>query len=136
MLKGSPASARAALVLAAILPLTAWLRTRNSWNPDAPGFNKDWLQYKNELRAAAPDDALCVVGNDVSYQIFFYHIDKKGWAFTDDRLDAPRLNGMILEGAQYLFSDTRKTDENPEIRPMLDSLVLEKGSVRVFRLRQ
>lgn len=135
-LNGSANTARAALFLLLLLPVTAHLRTKNSWNPDAPGFNKDWLLYKNELRAVSPRNALCVVGNDVSYQIFFYHLDKKGWAFTDDRLTVQRLNAMIYEGAQYLFSDTRQIDENPGIRPMLDSLVLEKGSVRVFRLRK
>lgn len=133
---GTAGSGRAALFLLLLMPLTAYLRTRNSWNPESPGFNKDWLKYKNELRAVAPRDALCVVGNDDSYQIFFYHIDKKGWAFAENRLDAQRLSGMIHEGAQYLFSDTRRIDEDQEIRPMLDSLVLERGSVRVFRLRK
>lgn len=136
MLNGGPASARAALFLLLLLPLTAWLRTRNSWNPESPGFNKDWLRYKNELKALAPRDALCVVGNDVSHQIFFYHIDKKGWAFSGDHIDAARLNGMIHEGARYLYSDTRVVDENPGIGPLLDSLIAEKGSVRVFRLRK
>jgi 4-amino-4-deoxy-L-arabinose transferase-like glycosyltransferase len=125
-----------ALLLFLLMPLTAHLRTRNSWNPDSPGFNKDWLVYEKELQAAVPKNALCVVGNDVSYQIFFYHIDKKGWAFTEDRLNAPALRGMIAEGGKYLYSDTRRIDENPEIIPLFDSLVLEKGSVRVFRLRE
>jgi 4-amino-4-deoxy-L-arabinose transferase-like glycosyltransferase len=125
-----------ALSLFLLMPFTAHLRTRNSWNPDSPGFNKDWLIHKEALRAATPDDALCVVGNDVSYQIFFYHIDKKGWAFTEDRLNAVSLKGMIAEGCQYFYSDTRRIDENPEIVPLLDKLISEKGSVRVFRLRK
>lgn len=136
ILKGGEMLKRAVLILLLLMPFTAWLRTRNSWNPEKPGFNKDWLAYKKELRAAAPDPALCVVGNDVSYQIFFYHISKKGWAFAEDRLDAAQLKAMINEGAQYLYSDTRRIDEDPAIQPLLDSLVLERGSVKVFRLRR
>jgi len=126
----------AAVVLLLLMPVAAYLRHTKSWNAASPGFNKDWLIYKKELQAAAPDDALCIVGNDVSYQIFFYHIDKKGWPFTENRLNASSLKGMISEGAKYLYSDTRQIDENAEIRLLLDSLVLEKGSVRVFKLRQ
>lgn len=136
VLKGPAKMMWPALFLLFLMPFTAYLRIQNSWNPESPGFNRDWLKYKNELRAAAPDDALCVVGNDDSYQIFFYHINKKGWAFTENRLNAPLLKGMISEGAQYLFSDSRSIDENPDIRLLFDSLVLEKGSVRVFRLRK
>jgi hypothetical protein len=43
---------------------------------------------------------------------------------------------MIGEGAQYLYSDTRRVDEGAEFRPLLDSLILEKGTIRVFRLRK
>lgn len=135
LLNGSNASVRAALLLMLLMPLTAFLRTRNSWNPDAPGFNKDWLAYKTELRALAPRDALCVAGNDFSYQIIFYYIDKKGWPFAGDNLTAAKLSGMIQEGAQYLYSDARQVDDSPEIRPLLDSLVLERGSLRVYRLK-
>ena len=136
MFGGRPWQMRLALLCLAVAPLTAFLRTRNSWNPDSPGFNKDWLAYRTELQAAAPRQALCVAGNDVSYQILFYYIDKKGWPFTGDNLTAAKLDAMIQEGAQYLYSDTRQVDENPEIRPMLDSLVLERGTMRVFRLKK
>ncbi|MCW5924568.1 MAG: glycosyltransferase family 39 protein [Saprospiraceae bacterium] len=136
MLGGGVAAQRVAVFLLLLMPLTAYLRTRNSWNPDSPGFNKDWLLHKKELREAAPDSALCVVGNDDSYQIFFYHINKKGWAFAENRLTPSALKGMVNEGAQYLYSDTRQVDEQPALRPLLDSLVLERGTVRVFRLRK
>lgn len=134
LLSGTPWQARFALFCLALMPLTAFLRTRNSWNPQSPGFNRDWLIHRDELKAAAPPDALCVAGNDASYQIIFYYVGKKGWPFASDRLDAERLRGMIGEGAQYLYSDARQVDENPEIRPLLDSLVLERGSLRVYRL--
>lgn len=136
MLSGTSRQARFALFCLVLLPFTAFLRTRNSWNPESPGFNRDWLAYRDELKSAAPPEALCIAGNDASYQIIFYYVGKKGWPFTDNRLNAEHLRGMISEGAQYLYSDARQVDENPEIRPLLDSLVLERGSVRVYRLER
>ncbi len=128
--------ARTAIFLLLLAPVTAFLRTQKSWNTESPGFNKDLLTYKRELREAVPQDALCVAGNDVSRHIFLYYIDKKGWAFDSDRIDRGGLEYMIGEGAQYLYSDTRRVDEGAEFRPLLDSLILEKGTIRVFRLRK
>ncbi len=125
-----------AKLLLVALPLTAFLRMQVRWDVENPGFNKDWLDNKAALRAAAPKNALCVVGNDLSYCIYFYYIDKKGWPFGDDRLNAEQLSQMIREGAGYLYSDSRTIDENKDIVPLLDSLILERGSVRVFRLKQ
>ncbi|MDQ3048710.1 MAG: glycosyltransferase family 39 protein, partial [Bacteroidota bacterium] len=40
------------LFLLAMLPLTAYLRMHKRWDLNSPGFNKDLLMYKNELRKA------------------------------------------------------------------------------------
>jgi hypothetical protein len=123
------------ILLLILLPFTAMLRMRNRWNTEAPGFNPDLLIYKNELRSAVPGDALCITGNDPSFSIFFYYIDKKGWNVDNDQLDGERLKSMIMEGAQYLYSDSRSLEAKQDIVPYLDKKILEKGSIRVFRLR-
>jgi hypothetical protein len=125
-----------ALFLLLILPLTAWLRMQVRWNEDSPGFNKDLLSYKQDLRGVVPKNALCVVGNDESHHIFFYYVDKKGWGFNNDELFASDLRQMIEQGAGYLYSDSRAVDENIEIRSCLDRLIMEKGSVRVYSLKR
>ena len=125
-----------AIVLLLILPLTAYLRMQVRWNVDSPGFNKDLLTYKQELQAAVPKDALCIVGNDESHYIFFYYIDKKGWGFNNDELFAADLRQMIEQGAGYLYSDSRVIDENKEISVYFERLILEKGSVRVYSLKR
>lgn len=122
------------ILLLLILPVTAYLRMHNRWNPNSPGFNKDLLTYKNELRKAAPKDALCIALNDESHFIFFYYIDKKGWGIDGDNLNTKNLEKMIKEGASYLYSDSRTIDNNIEITKLLDKLVLEKGSIRVYSL--
>ncbi len=124
------------ILLLLILPLTAHLRMQNRWNPDSPGFNSDLLTYKDELRSAVPDDALCIAGNDDSHFIFFYYINKKGWGIDHDKLDSQNLKSMIQQGAAYLYSDSRTIDTNPEIVKFLDNLVMEKGSVRVYSLKK
>jgi hypothetical protein len=125
-----------AIMLLLILPLTAYLRMQVRWDLDSPGFNKDLLTYKQELRNAVPKDALCVVGSDESHYIYFYYVDKKGWGFDQDKLDLQTLKKMIGEGAGYLYSDSRTVDQNADIAACLGQLILEKGSVRVYKLRK
>jgi hypothetical protein len=124
------------LFLLLMLPITAYLRMHTRWNSDSPGFNKDLLTYKDELRSAAPKDALCIAGNDGSHFIFFYYIDKKGWGFDSDNLNAQNMRMMIENGASYLYSDSRIIDTNKVIIQVLDKLVMEKGSVRVYSLKK
>ncbi len=122
-------------LLLLILPFTAYLRMQNRWNPESPGFNRDLLIHKNKLREAVPKDALVVAGNDLSHFIFFYYIDKKGWGFDNDRLTPEQLKEMIQNGAEYLYTDTKMI--NPKRFPCcLEELILEKGSIRIYRLKK
>lgn len=122
-------------LLLAILPLTAYLRMKVRWDLNSPGFNKDLLVYKDDLRNSVPQKALCIAGNDESHFIFFYYIDKKGWGFDNDGLTTENIKGMIAKGAQYLYSDSRSIDENKNIKPYLDKLISEKGSIRIYKLK-
>ncbi|MFH0894409.1 MAG: glycosyltransferase family 39 protein [Bacteroidota bacterium] len=123
------------LFLLLILPLFTYLRMIDRWKPDSPGFNKDLLIYKEELRNAVPDNALCIVGNDVSHSIFFYYIHKKGWVFYDNWIIGSEIKDMVTKGAKYLYSDSRSIENCLNNMAMLDSMIIEKGSIRVFRLK-
>src|SRR4030095_14552423 len=51
MLSHQPAYLKYIVIfLLLILPFTTYLRIIGRWNPDSPGFNKDLLIYKDELR--------------------------------------------------------------------------------------
>jgi len=130
----SKASLYFTLLLLLILPLTAFLRTKNSWNPDEPGFNKDLLIYKNELRNAVPSKALCIAGKDISHFIDLYYIDKKGWTFDGDHLPADTLKSRIRQGAQYLYSDAPSVNNDSLLQPYFDKLVMQKGTVKIYHL--
>lgn len=118
-----------------LMPITAYLRMHHRWNENTPGFNRDLLVYKNELRQLVPDDALCIAGNDRSGFIFFYYIHKKGWNFTGDKLPKEELQRYIESGATYLYSDSRSIDEDESTRPFLKAKIAEFGSLRVFELQ-
>lgn len=124
------------LVLLIVLPVTSWLRMKNAWNENNPGFNKELLNYKKDLQKAVPDNALCVAGNDYTHNVFFYYIHKKGWNFDNDNYDAIKLNKAIQGGAKYLYSDSRKFDEDKNVIPLLDSLLMQRGSIKIYTLKQ
>lgn len=122
------------LLLLLILPFAAFLRMQNRWDPEHPGFNKDLYKYKTELRNAVPKNALVAVGNDPSTSIFLYYIDKKGFTFEQDHLTAAWLGGMISGGAQYLYTDSEAVLQKPGMENYLDELIVECGSIKVFRI--
>jgi len=122
-------------VLVLLLPVTCYLRLRERWNPEDPGFNRDLLVHKEALRDAVPDNELVVAGNDVSRFIFFYYIHKKGWGFEKNQLHGDSLRSMVQRGARYLYSDSRDIESDTAVRKHIETLVDEFGSIRVFKLR-
>ena len=74
--------------------------------------------------------------SDNSNFIFLYYINKKGWGFDSDNFSSDKLWKIINEGAEYLYSDSRKVDENKDISKYLDKLVLQRGSVKIFSLKK
>ena len=115
-------------------PLICYGRMHKRWDTDSPGFNKDLLTYKNELRIAVPSEALCIVGEDLSPRIFLYYIDKKGWVLGWDGYNRKMFDEMIQKGARFLYSDSREIDEDPSVIPYLEEQVSEFGTIRIFRL--
>lgn len=124
----------AALVMLLILPITAWLRMDHRWNPDSPGFTRDFMVYRKELHNVVPATDLCVVTDNTPF-VHLYYLDHKGWCFPADSLREQQLHDAVARGAKYMYSDSRKMEERPGIAAYLDSLLLQKGTVRVFRLK-
>ncbi len=122
--------------LLVLIPFFCYLRMQVRWNPEAPGFNKDLLSYQISLQAAVPSDALVVAGNDVSHFIFLYYIDKKGWGFDNDNLKSSDLKAAINKGADYLYLDSDKIQQDTSIMSMTDTLICRKGSICVYRLKK
>jgi 4-amino-4-deoxy-L-arabinose transferase-like glycosyltransferase len=133
---GSPFKRALTYLLIVLIPFTCFLRMQTRWNPDEPGFNKDLLTYKNELRNAVPKNDLVIAGNDESHFIMLYYIDKKGWGFNEDQLTPEGLQSMIDKGARYLYSDSEKINTSEALKPYFTEVVLEKGSIKVYKLNR
>lgn len=70
-----------------------------------------------------------------SNHIYLYFFDKKGWTFKNDYLDSIAMDSMIRNGARYLYSDSRKVESLAAVSENLGSMLMERGSVRVYNLR-
>lgn len=125
-----------AITALVVAPLTCGLRMAARWNPENPGYNADLLRYEKELRAAVPDDALVIAGNDKSQFIVLYMIHKKGWNFDLEYLSEGKLKRAIAGGAEYMYSDSRKIESDERINRHFEKMVFEGGSVRVFKLKK
>ncbi len=124
------------LLILLIIPVTCILRMETRWDPNIPGFNKDWLVLKNELREIGNGNDLVITGNDESNCIALYYINKKGWNFHNDKLSPELMEGMIHEGAKYLFTDSKHILENDAYKGLIGSLILQKNSIVVYSLKQ
>lgn len=120
-------------LLLALVPMICMFEVSNRWKESEPGFNKDLYIHRVELQKAVPDAALCVVGNDPSTFIFFYYLQKKGWAFQSDWITTANLKSMIDQGAEYLYTDSEMIISNPEFQKFRH-LIMVKGSIHVFKL--
>ena len=124
------------LIAVFILPFTAYLRADHRWNTTDPGFNRNLMIYKNDLRKAVPDNLLCIVGDDESSYIFFYYINKKGWSFDNDDINGGSLKMMINKGARYLYTDSKKVEGDTGITNCINKLVLQRGDINVYELKE
>lgn len=123
------------LVLAGCVIVVSHLLAAPRWHLKHSGCNAALYTYQTELKAAVPNGSMCIMLNDESYCQFSYMLDKMGYIFKDDYLPAPWIREMIdNKEVKYLYSDSRVVDEHPEVQPLLDTLLLEAGTIRVFRL--
>lgn len=125
----------AGLIMMAILPLTAYLRMDHRWDPRSPGFNVNVYDHREELKKIVPGDALCIVRDDTPH-VLLYYFDKKGWAFNDvNGINSPEdIKDCIENGAQYFYCDKREIDEHEDYKSLLDSVVMQRGDMKVWKL--
>ncbi|WP_420459624.1 glycosyltransferase family 39 protein [Neolewinella sp.] len=128
-------------VVAAILigaPLDAYQLRKRYWEVKfSYGYEelRDVFTHQAALQAAVDDDAMVIVLNDPSMQIFTWLIRKRGYVFGNNNLKPAWLDDMRKRGATYLYSSSRYFDEQPGVQERVDSLLLEAGNIRVYRLK-
>jgi Dolichyl-phosphate-mannose-protein mannosyltransferase len=134
---GSKAKKSLTVVLLLLLPLIAFFTVDKNWSVKRSFFcNPALIENREELRNAVPRDEMCIMQNDISMHIYPYALDKIGPVFSKDELPSEWVDDMIRRlHIRYMYSDARKVDENPAVVPYLDTLLLERGTMRVYRLK-
>ncbi len=95
---------------------------------------------RNEMISAAPSNALCIVGPDVSGCIYFYHLEKKGFGFNsindlDENIgEETRLENFIHRGAKYLYTNDSTANSNKGILSHF-TLVKKVESFYIYKLK-
>ena len=120
------------------MPVLAVEAVDNYWSIKESGWNPDVINNKDDLRKAVPNDALCLIVsvNDYSNYAFSYMIDKQGHIFTENNFTPDWTEDIIKRfGVRYMYSDSRKVDESLKVKPFIDSLILTRGSVKVFKFK-
>ncbi len=126
------------VLLLAAMPVLAMQAVGNYWSLEESGWNPDIIKNKDELRKAAPNDAQCLIisANDASGYAFSYQIDKQGHIFLENNFPIEWTEDIIKRfGVRYMYSDSRKVDEDPKMQPFIESVILTRGSVKVFKLK-
>ncbi len=125
-----------AIVFIIVSPYLAYSLNKDSWSIEKSYFNPDVFKYQNELKKAVSQNEQCIILNDISYYVFSYQIDKMGHIFNNDHLPIGWIDDMINRfHINYMYSDSRKIDTSAAFQPYIDSLLLQAGSVKVFKLK-
>jgi len=120
-----------------IMPFQNSFQNKDSWSEEKSGFNRDIFTYQEELKNAVPQKERVIVLNDVSQFFLFYKLDKEGYVFKEDHLPVEWVDDLVENHqVKYMYSDSRKVDEDPEMLKRIDSIILQRGSVKVIKLKK
>ncbi|MEP6647286.1 MAG: hypothetical protein ABJC12_09350 [Saprospiraceae bacterium] len=118
------------------MPVVCWLSVKDFWDKKYAYFNLDFFNCREQLSTIGSQDDKVIVINDESFAIFLYILDKQGYVFWNDHLPVGWIKDIIKRhGASYLFSDSRVIENQENFDECISEMVLECGSIKVFRLK-
>jgi hypothetical protein len=124
------------VIICAFSPIYTFKHTSSNWSLERTYFNKDVFIHSDALKSIIPNEAKCIILNDVSGHIFSYQIDKMGYVFSDDYLPVHWIEDMVKNyDINYMYSDSEKINSDPDVADFIDEMIFEAGSVKVFRLK-
>ncbi|MBB4080697.1 hypothetical protein GGR28_003332 [Lewinella aquimaris] len=125
----------AALVAA---PVYAYSLRTPLWSQKASAYYpvmRDVFAHQKALQEVVDDDAKVIVLNDISVHIFTWLIRKRGYVFHSDAMRPRWINDLHQkQGVDYLYSNSRRFDQDSIVQTYLDSLVLQAGDIHVYRI--
>ncbi|MEJ8842426.1 glycosyltransferase family 39 protein [Lacibacter sp. H375] len=123
--------------IAVLMPVLTYGTVQENWTVERSYINDNIIIHQQELKQAIPVEARCIFMNDVSLHIWPYLLDKKGYVFNNDQLPKEWIDDMIrTKNVRYIYSDSRIIDENPGYQYLFDSVLLQKGTVKLIKLKQ
>jgi Dolichyl-phosphate-mannose-protein mannosyltransferase len=133
-------------LLLALQPVAAAVRIIPSRWGGGPREIPPALYYPDSraaLETAVPNNALCLVGPDVSGCKYFYFLHKKGFGFgAPEDLWSARPDGSTLldsavrHGARYLYTSDSTVLGHARVQPYLGREIKRVGEFRVLELRR
>jgi hypothetical protein len=125
------------VIVAALMPVLTFSTVQENWTVQRSYINDNVIIHQKEFRQAIPSDARCIFLNDVSLHIWPCLFDKKGYVFNNDQLPKEWLEDMIRnKNVTYMYSDSRTIDENPDYQYLFDSVLLQKGTLKLIKLKR
>ena len=132
------------LLLLIVQPVWAGLRIIPYW-VEGPRDVPQEVYYpatRNVLEQAVPNDALCIVGPDISGCKQFYFLHKRGFGLNSpEQLDCPMPDGKtyvancVARGARYLYLSDSTLLTHPRLAPYLGRRVARVGGIYVLELK-
>ncbi|THH39959.1 glycosyltransferase family 39 protein [Neolewinella litorea] len=96
---------------------------------------KDAYRYQEALQEAVDDDEIVIAINDISAHIFTWLIRKRGYVFHSNGLQPEWIDDLHENhGVNYLYSNSRKFDQDSAVQTRFDSLLLKAGDIHVYRI--
>lgn len=95
---------------------------------------------RKQLIEATPENALCIVGPDISGCIYFYHLEKKGFGFnnvidlTENLGTETRLENYVHRGARFIYTTDSSIINIKEIQTNFE-LIKTVGNFYVYKLK-
>ncbi len=117
-------------------PITMMLRMHHRWNIENPGFNPNLYKYHHEITSVIPENGRIIAGNDESLHIWLYYLKRRGFNFSNETISLQEYQQYRAAGAGFLISDSRAVENITFIAKDLEKLLLEKGDIRVYKLRE
>jgi len=96
---------------------------------------------RTALQNAIPNNAICLVGPDVSGCIFYYYLHKKGFGFDSYQAlknttnsHSSAMEEAISNGAQYLITNSDSVVTDSTLKPYYKQVITTQGKFKIIAL--
>jgi len=99
-------------------------------------------ESRQRLIDAVPEGEEVIMAVDASNCIYFYFLNKKGYGVSySDELFKPYKESTLLnrywqQGARYIYTDDPSFLQQPQLKGLLQEVLLTEGRFKVLKLKE